>query len=74
MPAHTASIADTVNPNVLDLDRTLLSVEQLIHFHLLTLVENAKAKAKAKDKANEHDFVDIHYATDSVCVPEQQGQ
>jgi len=30
---------DRVNANVLDLDRTLLTTEQLLHYHLLTLLE-----------------------------------
>ena len=42
-------IAAGVNPNILDLDRTLLSVEQVIHYHLLTMVEDTKAKMQSSD-------------------------
>lgn len=35
---HSPRPAD-VNPNIADLDRTLLSTEQLVHYHLLMLIE-----------------------------------
>uniref|UniRef100_A0A7S3V5U9 Uncharacterized protein n=1 Tax=Chaetoceros debilis TaxID=122233 RepID=A0A7S3V5U9_9STRA len=35
---HSPRPAD-VNPNITDLDRTLLSTEQLVHYHLLMLIE-----------------------------------
>lgn len=69
------SMADDVNPNVLDLDRTLLSVEQLIHYYLLTLVQQAKAMDSeytttcTSTLSRDHDFVDIHY--DNAIHPPQ---
>lgn len=55
------SIAAGINPNVLDLDRTLLSVEQVIHYHLLTMVEDTKAKMQLCDihRPRDEDVIDV---------------
>jgi hypothetical protein len=37
---------DRVNANILDLDRTLLTTEQLLHFHLLALLEQERQDSK----------------------------
>ncbi len=37
---------DKVNANILDLDRTLLTTEQLLHFHLLTLLEQERQNSE----------------------------
>lgn len=71
-------MADDVNPNVLDLDRTLLSVEQLIHYYLLTLVQQAKATADASTSSgvaslkvlSSQDHRDFHYGTTSSPQPQ----
>ena len=63
----TSSMADDVNPNVLDLDRTLLSVEQLIHYHLLNLVEHAKTIAMNKD-INFVDFPTVKLTTTTTLA------
>lgn len=62
-----------VNPNVLDLDRTLLSIEQLLHYHLLTLVEDVKAKSFQMKQQLNHACLPSHplQGTD-ICRPQDE--
>ncbi len=43
---------DRVNVNVLDLDRTLLTMEQLLHYHLLTLLEYEQGGSRREGHSN----------------------
>ena len=48
----TEYLGDKVNPSVLDMDRTLLSVEQLLHYHLFTLLEKEGGIAQDLDTSS----------------------
>ena len=69
---------NNVNANILDLDRTLLTTEQILHFHLLTLLEQERqesGESKSKSKSDmSQQRVQLSFVHDTLSDDNQSSK